>query len=213
MIFLNEKNKSTFQKVFIIASLSGALFLAIYINEYRLHVCQAILITFILIYILRLCLTLFIFLRRKLVWVETLTICFFMSIIIYVIVYSGKVSQKSFILNDLFGIILYVIGSFINTYSEYRRFIWKKNTNNTGHIYKYGLFKYSMHINYFGDVLLFTGLSILTRRYWTLIIPGGMLLNFIIFIIPSLDDHLSRKYGDEFAEYSKDRKKLIPYIY
>jgi len=108
---------------------------------------------------------------------------------------------------------IYFLGSFINTYSEYLRYNWKSNPKNRGHIYRCGLFKYSMHINYFGDVLLFFGFSILTGRYWTLIIPIGMLLNFMIFIIPSLDSYLSQKYGDEFVDYSRNTKKLIPFIY
>ncbi|MEJ2613684.1 MAG: DUF1295 domain-containing protein [Ignavibacteriaceae bacterium] len=213
MIFFNEKNESILQKTLIIVSLLIALFLSVFTNKYPLHFHQIILIIFVSIYILRLVLTLFRFIQRKLVWLETLITSVLMSIILYTLVNTGKASPRSFGTYDLFGILLYVIGSFVNTYSEYLRYIWKSNQSNKGHIYRYGLFKYSMHINYFGDVLLFYGLSILTGRLWTLIIPTGMLLNFVIFIIPSLDNYLAKKYGDEFVEYSKTTKKLIPYIY
>ncbi len=197
----------------IIVCLSSALFIATFLNDYPLHIHQIILSILVLIYILRLVLTLFVFFQRRLVWSETLTISVIMSIILYTLTYTGKVNPRSFVIADLLGIILYILGSFINTYSEYLRYAWKIDPKNNGHIYKYGLFKYSMHINYLGDVFIFLGLSILTGRYWTLIIPIGMLLNFVIFIIPSLDNYLSKKYGDEFVEYSKVTKKLIPYIY
>lgn len=146
-------------------------------------------------------------------WLEVLTISIVMSIILYVLIHTGKANPGIFSIIGLIGIFLYVSGSFINTHSELLRYIWKRNPENKGHIYKYGLFRYSMHINYFGDVLLFTGLSILTGTYWTLIIPLGMLLNFAIFIIPNMDNYLSQKYRDEFTEYAKTTKKLIPYIY
>jgi steroid 5-alpha reductase family enzyme len=193
--------------------LSGACFLALLRVKYPLNLRHLILISFILIYILRLCLTLFVFLQRKLVWREALTIGIVMSIIIYVLLYTGRNNRTSYMVDIMPGIFFYIIGSFINTCSEFQRHNWKKIPEHKGHIYKYGLFRYSMHINYFGDVLLFAGLSIITGTYWTLMIPISMLLNFMIFIIPNLDTYLAEKYGDEFIEYSGTTKKLIPYIY
>ena len=213
MIFLNEKNKSILQKIVIITALSAAFCLAVFVNGNSFNLRHILLITCVLIYILRLGVTLFLFIQRRLVWLEALTISVVMSIILSVIIYTGKNNPMLFSIIYIHAILLYISGSFINTYSEYLRYIWKRNPKNKGHIYKYGLFKYSMHINYFGDVLLFSGLSILTGRYWTLIIPIGMLLNFMIFIIPGLDNYLSQKYGDEFTEYSQTTKKIIPYIY
>ena len=38
-------------------------------------------------------------------------------------------------------------------------------------------------------------------------------MNFIFNIIPLLDRYLEKKYGDEFRDYSRKTKKLIPLIY
>ena len=40
-----------------------------------------------------------------------------------------------------------------------------------------------------------------------------MALNFVIYVIPSLDKYLENKYGDDFIEYASRTKKLIPGIY
>ncbi|MDM8555644.1 DUF1295 domain-containing protein [Desulfococcaceae bacterium HSG7] len=114
---------------------------------------------------------------------------------------------------DYFSIILYLFGSWLNTYSEYTRYIWKKREINKGWLYTQGLFKYSMHINYFGDIVLFTGLALLTLRFSMLFVPLAMALNFVFFIIPRLDKYLAAKYGDEFKEYAGSTKKFIPGIY
>jgi protein-S-isoprenylcysteine O-methyltransferase Ste14 len=70
-----------------------------------------------------------------------------------------------------------------------------------------------MHINYFGDIVLFTGLAMTTHNLGMLVIPLIMAVNFVFNIIPSLDRYLEKKYTDEFKEYSKKTKKLIPLIY
>ena len=114
---------------------------------------------------------------------------------------------------DYLGILLFVVGSWINTQSEYTRYKWKQNDKNKGKLYTGGLFKYSMHINYFGDILLFTGLALITQSFSQLIIPFIMTLSFIFFIIPRHDKYLATKYSDEFSEYASRTKKLIPWIY
>jgi steroid 5-alpha reductase family enzyme len=46
-----------------------------------------------------------------------------------------------------------------------------------------------------------------------LMVPIVIILNFIVLQIPLLDDHLSRKYENEFREYAKRTKKFVPFIY
>ena len=92
-------------------------------------------------------------------------------------------------------------------------FIRKLKEQNKGRLYTEGLFGLAMHINYFGDIVLFSGLAMVTHRLSMLIIPLIMTMNFIFNIIPSLDKYLEKKYKDEFRDYSRKTKKLIPMIY
>jgi protein-S-isoprenylcysteine O-methyltransferase Ste14 len=101
----------------------------------------------------------------------------------------------------------------INTHSEYYRHVWKLKEDNKGRLYTEKLFRYAMHINYFGDIVLFTGFAMIAHRFIMLIIPSIMTLNFVFIIIPSLDRYLEKKYGAEFSDYAQKTKKLIPWIY
>ena len=136
-----------------------------------------------------------------------------MSLALFSFAFVGGNSQIAINALDYSGIILYLTGSWINTQSEYTRHIWKQNEQNKGKLYTDGLFKYSVHINYFGDLLLFIGLALITQSFSLLIIPLIMALNFVIYVIPSLDKYLENKYGDDFIEYASRTKKLIPGIY
>jgi protein-S-isoprenylcysteine O-methyltransferase Ste14 len=127
--------------------------------------------------------------------------------------YWGGTNSSPIGMIELIGVILYLFGSYINTQSEFKRYIWKMRTENSGHLYTKGLFKHSMHINYFGDVVLFTGFAMVTHHVWSLVIPFVMMANFIFCIIPLLDTYLEKKYGAEFIEYARKTKKFIPMVY
>ena len=70
-----------------------------------------------------------------------------------------------------------------------------------------------MHINYFGDILIFGGLAMIAHSAALLVIPAFMAANFVFFVIPRLDRYLATKYGGEFARYAGRTRKFIPWIY
>jgi steroid 5-alpha reductase family enzyme len=121
--------------------------------------------------------------------------------------------KRDFTPIDILFILLFLIGSYLNTMSEWDRMVWKKNISNKGKLYTEGLFKKAMHINYFGDSVSFTGFALLTGSYWGLAIPLVMTLGFVFIHIPKLDKYLHEKYNEQFEEYSQNTKKFIPWIY
>jgi steroid 5-alpha reductase family enzyme len=108
---------------------------------------------------------------------------------------------------------LYFLGSYLNTGSEFLRKRWKDDSRHRGRLYTEGLFRYSQHINYFGDELLFIGYALLTGSPWALIVPGLMAFGFVFVNIPMLDAYLKKKYGGEFEAYALRTKKFVPYVY
>jgi protein-S-isoprenylcysteine O-methyltransferase Ste14 len=174
---------------------------------------QVILFLGLVIYSLLMLITLFVFLKRRMSWGEGLLVSLVMSMVIFALAYYGGNQRKAVGAIDGIGIILYLCGSFLHSWSEYQRYVWRQRVENKGHLFTGGLFRYSMHMNYFGDVLLFTGFALITRVTLMLVIPLFMALNFVVFLIPSLDAYLARKYSTEFAEYASKTKKLIPFIY
>ena len=124
-----------------------------------------------------------------------------------------KVLCFCYIISDILALGLLLLGSYLNTYSELQRKWWKNNSANKGHCYTEGLFKYSMHINFFGDVVLFTGWVLFTHNIWTLLLPLMMMYMFISFHIPALDEYLVKRYHEEFKMYANKTKKFIPFVY
>ena len=164
-------------------------------------------------YFIRLQVTVWVFQKRKWTWLETITITVLMSFVLYAFAKVGGNNKQIVGVVDLIGILLYLSGSSINTQSEYYRHVWKLKEENRGRLYTEGLFSLSMHINYFGDIVLFTGFAMVTCSLSMLVIPLVMAVNFVFIIIPSLDRYLEKKYKDEFRDYSKKTKKFIPLIY
>ena len=136
-----------------------------------------------------------------------------MSFVLYAFARAGGNNKQVVDVVEVIGILLYLLGSYINTQSEYSRHVWKLKEENRGRLYTEGLFSLSMHINYFGDIVLFTGLAMVTHSLSMLVIPLIMAVNFVLIIIPSLDRYLEKKYKDEFRDYSRKTKKFIPLIY
>ena len=178
-------------------------------NIYR----QIVMFICCFLYFIRFTIGLFVFIQRKISWFEggLVTVLFFLMFYYFGI--SAGSHPDSIGIIDIFGVSLFLFGSCINTLADYQRFSWKRKTENKGRLYTSGLFKYSMHINYFGDATAYFGLALITYNIVCLCISMGMVVYFIAFEIPRLDEHLRKKYKYEFAEYSNATKKFVPFIY
>jgi len=178
-------------------------------NSYR----QIIILSCCLIYFIKFTIGLFVFLKRKISWFEGGLVSFLFFMMFYLFGVSAGRHPEPIGLLDIVGIILFLAGSYINTLADYQRFAWKRKIENKGRLYTRGLFKYSMHINYFGDSVSYVGLALITLELVCLLVSIGIIVNFIVLQIPMLDKHLSKKYGNEFKEYAKQTQKFIPFIY
>ncbi|MCD6332971.1 MAG: DUF1295 domain-containing protein [Bacteroidales bacterium] len=193
----------------------GAIILG-WLGIHSIHALAArktVVFIFSLVVFIRIGFAMFYLLKRKIPWEESFSIP--MAFALYYVGFSLLVLQTDHRLDllDLFGIALFLFGSFLNSYSEIQRHQWKTLTENKGKLFTGGLFRYSMHINYFGDVCWVTAYAILTRNWYSAIIPVFLLCFFIFFNIPKLDQYLGMKYGKSFFEFKKKTKKLIPFIY
>ena len=155
----------------------------------------------------------FFLLKRKIPWEESIGVPF--AFAIYYIGYSLLVLPSSAPLNwlDYFAIVIFIFGCTLNTGGEILRNRWKKNPLNKGKIYTKGFFKYSRHINYFGDILWVTAYAIITKNWYSAIIPLLLFCAFAFYNAPKLDKYLKTKYGKGYEEYARKTKMLIPFIY
>ncbi len=166
-----------------------------------------------ILYFVRVIGTLFVFIKRKVPWSEVATIAVWVGIIDVLFAYFGGRNEAPVGIWTLIGGCLVLAGSFINTGSEWHRKVWKRRDENKGHLLTTGLWKFSRHVNYFGDLVLFTGWALMTGRPWLLVIPLIMLGGFVFANVPGQDRYLSERYGVEYEAYASRTARLIPFIY
>ena len=88
---------------------------------------------------------------------------------------------------------------------------YRKNRN--GAFIRIGLWKYSRHPNYLGEILMWwgVGLSVIFASPSAWYLAAGAVANTILFLavsIPMADGRQSRKAG--FAEYKAETRMLLP---
>jgi protein-S-isoprenylcysteine O-methyltransferase Ste14 len=165
------------------------------------------------IYFVRVLFTEFVFLKRGMSWAEVFTIGPWVFVLYLFLGIAGGSNAAGFGGVAIAGAALFVIGSWTNSFAEYERHAWKKRPENKGKLYTLGLFRYSRHPNYLGDLISFSGICMMTGRWFTAIVPVLMLCGFVFVNVPALDEHLKEHYGPAFDEYALRARKLIPFVY
>lgn len=230
MDLYGQKSKSIPQKITIHVIEIFLLWLSFWILfqsggiwiENKLHIHNAtenilnrrlIIFLFNVIIFLRLAFMMIFLLKRKIPWEESISVpiafaVYFIGFPLFVLPISIPIDGL-----DYFTIGLFLIGCIINSGSEILRNNWKKQAENNGKIYTQGLFKYARHINYFGDILWVIAYALMTRNWFSITIPIFLFCFFAFYNSPKLDNYLKNKYGNEYDEYAKRTKMLIPYIF
>lgn len=126
---------------------------------------------------------------------------------------------------DGLGIGLWVVGIVIETVADFQKFAFKNKPENKKKMCTIGLWNFSRHPNYFGEILCWWGVwSLCTRAfdangnlwlYWSIVSPLYV-MTIILFLsgIPTLEKPWDEKYGDEesYRRYKKTTPPLIMWI-
>ena len=107
---------------------------------------------------------------------------------------------------------LYVLGSWLNSWSELQRKRWKDLPENRGRCYTRGLFSLSRNINYFGDCVLFAGWAGASGCWWNAWVPTAMAAIFYFHHIPEKEAYLSKRYEADWPAYQRRVKAFVPFI-
>ena len=114
------------------------------------------------------------------------------------------------------GIGMFSIGLIIEAWADYSKFNHKLNGEKWC---TSGLWKYSRHPNYFGNILLWFGIFVFCYSYevplWTVI--GPLWTTFLLLFvsgIPLLEASADKKYGNdsEYLQYKSNTSVLIPWF-
>jgi len=119
----------------------------------------------------------------------------------------------------LIGIVLFSLGLLIESISDAQKFRYRSTPENKAHWVDVGLWKYSRHPNYFGELLVWWGLFIvvvpLLRGFDWLTVLGPLSITLLLLFvsgIPLLEKSADRKYGNnpEYLSYKESTSILIP---
>ncbi len=117
----------------------------------------------------------------------------------------------------LFGTLLFFVGLIIESLADFQKFIFKNKHPNT--FITSGVWKYSRHPNYFGEITIWLGIFIITMPYqqslsWLTISSPLFITILLLFIsgIPLLEKRHQKKYGSQnnYQQYKKTTSLLIP---
>ncbi len=113
----------------------------------------------------------------------------------------------------LIGTVCWLIGFYFQTLADWQLSVFIKHKKIPGTIMQSGLWKYSRHPNYFGEIMMWWGIFIislpLSNSIFFIISPLTITL-FLVFVsgVPLLEN----KYANNpaFKKYKKRTSKLIP---
>ncbi|CAO2823869.1 unnamed protein product [Amaranthus hypochondriacus] len=120
---------------------------------------------------------------------------------------------------DIIGWIMWSIGFSLEASADQQKLSFKNSPANRGRWCNVGVWKYSRHPNYFGEIFLWWGLfigsiPILDGAEWLVIFGPVFLTLLLLFLsgIPLLEESADKKYGnvDEYRLYKKVTSPLIP---
>jgi steroid 5-alpha reductase family enzyme len=123
--------------------------------------------------------------------------------------------ESSLFLTDWLGIIIWIIGFQFETVADYQLFRFKKDPENQGKIMVGGLWKYSQHPNYFGEVTQWWGIYLIALgvNFGFITIFGPIIITFMIMKVSGIR-LLNYRYRNDkvYAVYKKKTPNFIPWF-
>jgi len=136
-----------------------------------------------------------------------------MMIIALPIVYSLRLITLSMFEVNYLGVILAIVGLLLEFVADRQRFIFLKKEENKDKLMTTGLWRFSRHPNYFGEIIFWWGIYILVLgapKSWMMIV-SPLLVSYILLFVSGLPTE--KKYGErkDFLEYKRKTSPLIPW--
>ena len=115
---------------------------------------------------------------------------------------------------DVIGFCLLAFGFLFEAIGDYQLLRFKRDPSNKGRVMTSGLWRYTRHPNYFGEVTLWWGIFLICisvpGSWWTVI--GPLTITYLILGV-SGTPLLERRYADnpEYAEYKRRTNSFFPF--
>lgn len=157
------------------------------------------------------------FIRLLGFWIlQTVSICIIVS---PVILFLGNDVSPSLSTFQIIGFVLWFTGFVVETMADYQKFTFKNNAKNEGKFMQSGLWQYSRHPNYLGEIFCWWGVFLFTSSslvgwQWLGILSPIWIMVLLLFVsgIPLLEKSADVRYGhlDEYQTYKAKTGILLP---
>ena len=131
-------------------------------------------------------------------------------------------SDQGVVINQFFyaGALVFVTGLAMEIIADWQKSVFRENPKNKDQFIQHGLWSYSRHPNYFGEIILWTGISIMSFsslsgwQYITLISP---IFTYVLLVYISgvriLEASGMEKWGhlESYRLYVRNTPSLIPF--
>jgi steroid 5-alpha reductase family enzyme len=116
---------------------------------------------------------------------------------------------------DVIGALVWATGFLFEAVGDYQLLVFKKDPANRGRIMQYGLWRYTRHPNYFGEVSLWWGIYLIALSVpggWMTIIGPVTITLLILGVsgIPMLEKHYEG--NNAFEEYKQRTSAFFPML-
>jgi steroid 5-alpha reductase family enzyme len=132
------------------------------------------------------------------------------------VVNANPLIERGWLVTDYVGIGIWVLGFFFEFTADLQMMIFKKNAENKGKIMTKGLWKYSRHPNYFGEITMWFGLFIIALyefKAWNIVsIIGPIMITLVLVFVSGLPLAEKRyENNKEYQEYKQKTSAVIPW--
>lgn len=114
---------------------------------------------------------------------------------------------------DFIGLAIWLIGYYWEAASDYQLFKFTSNPANKGKVMRYGLWRYSRHPNYFGEILMWWGIFLIAWNVSIFAIVAPVTITFLLLFvtgIPWVEKAMAK--NPEYQEYKKHTNIFIPWF-
>ena len=129
-------------------------------------------------------------------------------------------NNSNFGILDIIGVLIWIIGFVIEVLSDRQKSEFKNNKSNAGQFIQSGLWKYSRHPNYFGEILIWTGMAVIGVTIYSGLGWLGLISPFFVFVILNyisgvrlLEKQANERWGSNnaYQSYKQKTPVLFPY--
>lgn len=134
-------------------------------------------------------------------------------LVVLPVLFINKDAGRDFGLLDLVGLAVWILGFIFESVGDAQLARFIKNPANKGKLMKSGLWRYTRHPNYFGEVTLWWGIWIiaLSMPFGFFSIIGPIMITFLILKVsgvPLLEKKMAE--NPEFSEYKRKTSVFLP---